>query len=379
MTGLYIHIPFCKQKCHYCNFYSLASTRYKDDLINAIVNEVMLQQHYLENELVDTIYLGGGTPTLLSADELNRLFDSLAKSFKLAPDPEITLEANPDDISSIYYQQIRKTPVNRISLGVQSFRDADLKYLNRIHSARQAENAIKLLQDAGMTNLTIDLIYGIPTLTDEDWAENLESFFSFDLPHLSAYALTVEPNTALDVLIRKGKKTDPEDGRMAAQFIQLLEAMVARGYLHYETSNFCKANAWARHNTNYWRGGKYLGLGPSAHSYNGLSRQWNVANIKEYIEGINNHRPVFEKEILTRDQKYNEYVMVSLRTMWGVDIELISEQFGENYTEHFLKEVQRFEKLKQVKRSRSTFVLTKIGKLLADGIAAQLFRSADDG
>lgn len=379
MKGIYIHIPFCKQKCHYCNFYSLASNRNRESFIGALVREVSLQKEYLDSTIIDSIYLGGGTPSLLSADELNRIFDALNTVFTIKRDAEITLEANPDDISAEAVKTIKRSPVNRFSLGIQSFRDDDLTYLNRVHSAGQAHKSIAMIQDAGFENLTIDLIYGIPTLSEESWAYNLETFFSFNLPHLSAYALTVEPKTALDVLIRKGKLANVDEAKMAGQFDQLVVSMNANRYQHYEISNFALEGQYARHNTGYWQGGTYLGLGPSAHSYDGRSRQWNVPVLYKYIAGIENNKPDFERERLTPEQQYNEFVMVSLRTMWGVHLAQLKEKLGEKYLNHFLVEVQQHIDKENVMLSEGAYKLTRKGKFFADGIASDLFWPSEDG
>jgi len=332
-----------------------------------------MRKAYIGKDVIESIYLGGGTPSLLSQADLIRIFDALDKHFTLGKDPEITLEVNPDDINKSFVKQLQATPVNRLSIGVQSFRDDDLVYLNRIHSAKQAENSIRLIQDCGFPNLNIDLIFGIPTLSDDDWAFNLDTFFSLEIPHLSAYALTIEPKTALDVFIKKGEMKGVEEAKMATQFTKLIQTMRNNHYSHYEISNFCMGQQYALHNTNYWLGGNYLGLGPSAHSYNGESRQWNTANLKKYISGIENKVPVIEKEVLAVQQKYNEYVMVSLRTIWGADKVIIENKFGIKYKNYFLDGIRKFIARDLVFIKGSSFVLTGKGQLHADGIAAELF------
>ena len=373
MAGIYIHIPFCRQKCHYCNFYSLASDKHRNEFISTLTSEISLRKEYVGNEIIESIYLGGGTPSVLKEGHLTPVFAELYKHFNIHKHPEITLEANPDDISHSFIKGLKSTPVNRLSIGVQSFRDADLFYLNRVHSAQQAIASIKTVQDSGFLNLSVDLIYGIPTLSEQDWEDNLDAFFSMNIPHLSAYALTVEPKTVLEVLIKKGKMEGVKDTKMARQFIQLINRMNEHNYTHYEISNYCKEDGFARHNTNYWLGGNYLGLGPSAHSYNGSSRQWNIAHLKKYIAGIESGVPLIEKEILSLHQKYNEYIMVSLRTIWGVDTDLILKKFGKNYKDYFQKQVERFIAKGLVINNSSTYLLTEKGKLLADGIASELF------
>jgi len=332
-----------------------------------------MRKAYTGNEIIDSIYLGGGTPSLLNQAEMTRIFNALYKHFTISEDSEITLEANPDDINKPLLKQMKAYPVNRLSIGVQSFRDEDLVYLNRAHSAKQAENAIRLVQDSGLQNLSIDLIFGLPTLSDDNWTSNLDTFFSLDIHHLSAYALTVEPKTALDVFIKKGKTEGVEEIRITSHFIKLIQAMRMNGYSHYEISNFCKVKKYALHNTNYWFGGNYIGFGPSAHSYNGESRQWNTAHLKNYISGIENEIPAFEKENLNVQQRYNEYVMVSLRTMWGIDISIIGSKFGKVYKDYFLNGIRKFIAGDLVILQDSSYVLTDKGQLFADGIAAELF------
>ncbi len=373
MAGIYIHIPFCKQKCHYCNFYSLASIKYRDVFIDALVKEIALQKDYLEGEEIETIYFGGGTPSLLSSDEIEKIIDELAIFHKINRDAEITLEANPDDITSEKIRKLHQSPINRFSIGIQSFFDGDLKYLNRVHSGSEAETSVKTVLDAGFENMSIDLIYGIPSLSDENWQANIEKFFSFNIPHLSSYALTVEPQTALDILIKNGKMNNIDDEKAALQFQYLMQAMDDKSFIHYEISNFSKESCYSKHNTSYWQGKKYLGLGPSAHSFDGNSRQWNISNISKYIKSLNNSGINAEKETLTKEQKYNEYVMTSLRTIWGTSINYILENFGESYEKYYLKEIKKHIKEGNVISGNGVLQLTHRGKLFADGIASDLF------
>jgi len=373
MAGIYIHIPFCRQKCHYCNFFSVATTRWKVPYIEALLKEIELRKDYLDGETVKTIYLGGGTPSLLQTGELIRIFDQIYRHFPVDPQAEITLEANPDDITEISAREWNNTPVNRLSIGVQSFFDDDLHYLNRVHNAGQAVRAIDSARKAGFDNLTIDLIYGIPTLTDEKWAKNLEHFFSLNIPHLSAYSLTVEQKTPLDLLIRKGKFAAVDEQQSIGHFKILLEEVKKKGFIHYEISNFAREGYYSRHNSLYWLGGHYLGLGPSAHSYNGYSRQWNVSNITKYIQLNDFHTSVEEKEILTPNQRYNEYVMTSLRTIWGCDSTHILNVFGSDYESRFIRGAQIFLEKNQLYHEGSKYFLTDEGKLFADGIASGLF------
>ena len=373
MAGIYLHIPFCKRKCHYCNFYSIASVKYKTEFIETLLDEIKLQRGYLGDQLISTIYFGGGTPSLLGVDELKTVFSCLNKNFHVSDDPEITLEANPDDISERWLKEIKDTPVNRISLGVQSFFDDDLKYLNRIHSGEDAITAIKRLQDHGFTELTIDLIYGMPTLTNEKWEQNLNRFNDFKLPHLSAYALTVEDKTLLYTLIQKKKLKAPPEDAIVDQFKILIKQTEEWDYIHYEISNFAKKGHYSKHNSLYWTGGHYLGLGPSAHSFNGNSRRWNKAGIKTWLALKEYYSESFEEEILSLEQRYNEYVMTSLRTVWGCDQDLVRNEFGIKYAKHLLKEAADFIHEQKIEQRGNRLFLTNKGKLFADGIASELF------
>jgi oxygen-independent coproporphyrinogen-3 oxidase len=373
MAGIYIHIPFCKQKCHYCNFYSLTSEKYRSVFIDVLIKEIALQKNYLKGEEIETIYFGGGTPSLLSSYEIKRIIDNLALFHNINTDAEITLEANPDDITREKITELRKTPVNRFSIGIQSFFDEDLKYLNRVHSGREAGLSVKTVLDAGFENMSIDLIYGIPTLSNEQWQANIEKFFSFGIPHLSSYALTVEPKTALEVLIRKGKMKNVDEEKAVRQFRILMRTMKEKDFIHYEISNFSREGFYSKHNRSYWQGKKYLGLGPSAHSFDGNSRQWNISNLSKYIEAVNAGGKIVEKEILTKEQKYNEYVMTSLRTIWGTNTKYILEEFGKTLENHYFKGVRKHIKAGFVMQDNTVFRLTDRGKIFADGIASDLF------
>lgn len=377
MAGIYLHIPFCKQKCHYCNFYSLASVKHKDYFISALLQEIEMQQNYLEGEEIETIYWGGGTPSLLSSFEINSIFDHLYQNFRIHPQAEITLEANPDDLDQTFLDELIKTPVNRLSVGVQSFFDSDLLYLNRIHNAEQAKNALKRARDKGFNQFSVDLIYGIPTLNNKQWEQNLKIINDLKIEHLSAYALTIEPKTALDVLIRK-KQSDPVDElQTVGHFNILMKWSVENNWDHYEISNLCKPGNQSKHNTNYWLGEKYLGLGPSAHSFNQESRQWNTSNLKNYIEKINGKQIPFEKEELSTKQKFNEYILLGMRTSWGCNSEIIQNKFGLNYKSWFMKNISPFINNGKVLQNGNQFILSLDGKLFADGISTDLFIEED--
>lgn len=373
MAGLYVHIPFCNQKCHYCNFYSLATKKFRNETINAIIHELEIRKNYLNGEKLNTIYFGGGTPSLFHPQILNSIVEKAYKVFGVTENAEITVEANPDDINKQWLRDLRKTAVNRLSIGVQSFDDKDLHYLNRIHTVAKAEEAIKMAQNHEFENLSIDLIYGSPVLDDDGWNENISKSIRLGVPHISAYALTVEPRTALDHFIRKGKIQPLDDAGAARQFKMILQGLEDAGFEHYEISNFCLPGRYSRHNTSYWFGEKYLGAGPSAHSFDGESRQWNVSNLKSYISSVGKNETDYQKEVLTPVQKYNEYVMTSLRTMWGINLEKVKIDFGKKLHAHLITEVQPFLKNHQIQISLNKMTLTNEGKFFADRITAALF------
>jgi len=373
MAGIYIHIPFCKTKCHYCNFFSLASEKHMPAFIDVLLKEIEMQAAYLGNDVINTIYLGGGTPSRLSILDLNRIFEKLYMQFKISPDAEITMEANPDDVNKDWIAEVTKTSVNRISLGVQSFFDENLSYLKRVHSASDAEQAIRSLLGSGFENITIDLIYGIPGLDERKWEKNLEKFFSYKLPHLSAYALTVEEKTALNTLIRKGRLSGPDEEAGINHFRLLMEMTQEKQYIHYEISNFALEGYYSKHNSLYWTGGHYLGLGPSAHSYNGKSRRWNKASMSDWLSLEDHFGESFEEEILSREQRYNEYVMTSLRTIWGCDVAIVRQEFGEEFVQLLLRGADKYINDNSLIFKGSRLFLTNNGKLFADGIASALF------
>lgn len=373
MAGIYIHIPFCRSRCHYCNFYSTVSERYRQDFIQALLDEISLQKDYFGSQRIDSIYFGGGTPSLLSADEISLIIDRIEAVFSLGREAEITVEANPDDVNRDWAKRLKQTVVNRLSLGVQSFFDEDLLYLNRRHNGADAGNAISILQEEQFDNLTIDLIYGIPTLGMDKWKKNLDTFMSYGLKHLSAYSLTVEPRTALHQFIEKGKIKAPSEESSIAQFSFLLEYMEDNGFVHYEISNFAKDEKFSRHNCLYWTGQHYLGLGPSAHSYNGRSRRWNISSVKDWMKPGHQYKETFEEEMLSTEQRFNEYVMTSLRTMWGCNLEIVRQQFGEKFEKQLLKNAQRYLKEEKLEQRNEVLYLTRSGKLFADGVASDLF------
>lgn len=343
-------------------------------MLLAIMQELEMRKHYLEGAPITTIYFGGGTPSLLTTEEIKQITDTIARNYNIDDLQEFTLETNPDDLSAAYIKSLRSTAVNRFSIGTQSFFDTDLEYMHRAHNAQQADYAIKAAQDAGFTNLTIDLIYGTPGLTDSNWLYNLNKVKELDIAHFSAYALTVEENTALHHNIR-AKKSAPVDAEQSArQFEMLMEQAALNGYEHYEISNLAKEGHRAVHNTNYWLGVPYIGIGPSAHSFNGSERQWNIANNALYTKSILTNKQLnCEQEILTKEQQLNEYIMTSLRTSWGLDLDKVTNTWGSDYSVAILKDAERFIDEGKVLQQQRSLILTNKGKLYADYIAGELF------
>lgn len=371
MGGIYIHIPFCKQSCHYCNFHFATSLHYKNELIAALLKEIPLQKNYLAEEVVETIYFGGGTPSLCSKEEIETIIAAIRSTFSVSKEAEITLEANPDDITEEKLIEWKTVGITRLSLGIQSFFEEDLQWMNRAHNAAQAINNLKLALRY-FDNITIDLIYGTPQLTNEKWKQNVDTAIALNIPHLSCYALTVEPKTPLDKMIQQQKSLPVDPDKQSEQFLLLMQWLEEAGYEHYEISNFAKLACpagrpgWrSRHNSSYWQGSKYLGLGPSAHSFNGKERQWNIANNSIYIDSINKGIIPLEKEVLTATQQLNEYIMTSLRTMEGTKLSITGIGLVEKSKKFIDSGLMKFE--------NDSLVLTKEGKLLADGIAADLF------
>ena len=372
-SGIYIHIPFCKQACYYCDFHFSTSLKKKDELIKALVKEIELRRTELQNQTVETIYFGGGTPSLLSNEELDLLINSVHNNFQVSENPEITLEANPDDLSKNKIIELSKSSINRLSIGIQSFFERDLKIMNRAHNA---EEAIKCLSVATrhFDNISVDLIYGIPDLSNNQWIENIETVLSYNIPHISSYALTVEPKTALETFIKKGIIKNVDDELAQEQFNILIDKLEASGFVHYELSNFGKPNYFSKNNSAYWQGKPYLGIGPSAHSFNGNQRGWNVRNNSKYIKSIQNNELPIEIETLSTTDKYNEYIMTGLRTIWGVSFEKIESEFGENYKKYILLQSEKYINQHLLYIDDTKLLTTKKGKFLSDGIASDLFK-----
>ena len=377
MAGIYIHIPFCKQACNYCNFHFSTSLQLKDELIAAMIKEIHLvtekANHSSEKELCETIYFGGGTPSLLSIKELNNILASLYSKFEIAKDAEITLEANPDDITAEKLQLWKKAGINRLSVGVQSFLDQELVWMNRAHSSADSLRCIDEIKNAGFSDYSIDLIYGSPLLNNQDWLNTIDTVINKNIPHISCYALTVEPKTALHKMIAQNKKESVDAEKQAEQFVLLMNQMEQAGYEHYEISNFSKPGMRSKHNSSYWQGKKYYGFGPAAHSYDGIKRKWNVSNNALYIQSLKKNSIPSEEETLTSTQSINEYIMTSLRTIEGLDLEKINSLFGTNHINQLLNASKKYIQSEKIIQQNNRLILTKQGKLFADGIAADLF------
>jgi oxygen-independent coproporphyrinogen-3 oxidase len=371
MAGIYVHIPFCKTLCSYCDFYRVVVSDAKTDCINAIVKEISLKKDYLEEENISTIYIGGGTPSILSINETEAIINQIYKHFSVDEACEITIEANPDDIDIEYLSGLRKLNVNRISLGIQSWQDADLKLMNRRHDSKQAEQALKNVIKAGFENISVDLIYGLPKTTIKDWESNLDTTFSYDIQHLSAYHLTIEQGTRFQKMLEKGIFNEIDEEESAALFNILIEKSDKAGFLHYEISNFGKPGYFSIHNSNYWKQVNYIGVGPSAHSFNGYSRQWNIKAIKQYINLVNAGKTLFEKEELDAQTKFNEYIMTSLRTMWGIDLNYVEKTFEKEGYDYIVNLSGKFKEYGLMKSENQFLILTNQGKMISDNIIAE--------
>lgn len=372
MAGIYIHIPFCRQACTYCNFHFTTSLRYKDELVKALAKEAEAEKDYLNGETVDTVYFGGGTPSLLDISDLGFLMSELKKHYPVATDAEVTLEANPDDVSKEKLQAWKAPGINRLSIGIQSFFEEELRWMNRAHNAELAVNSLQLAREE-FENITIDLIYGSPLLTDEMWKQNVRTALGYNIKHLSCYALTVEERTPLHKNILLNKSVDVDNDKQARQFLLLMQWLRNAGYEHYEVSNFAKPGFRSRHNSSYWKGTSYLGLGPSAHSFNGKERRWNVANNSVYLKNINENAPQREVETLTASQQLNETVMISLRTMEGIDLCKIERKWGEEERKRLERALAKYIDHGLVQMNNGHAQLTDEGMLRADGTASDLF------
>ncbi len=371
MAGIYIHIPFCRKLCFYCDFYHLTSRGDNTAFIDALRKETAIRKDYLGMEIVSTIYFGGGTPSTLSVQELQTIMNDIRDKFRVEEKCEITIELNPDDVNPDYLDGLRELDFNRISLGIQSWRDIDLKMLNRRHDSARAEIALNQIFDAGFQNVSIDLIYGIPGMTLQDWASNLDFSFSFDIKHLSAYHLTFEPGTVFGKMLEKRLIAEIDEEESVMLFNLLIEKAESAGFIHYEISNFGKPEYFSIHNSNYWKQVNYIGLGPSAHSFNGYSRQWNKRDLKEYIKSVNSGVSFFEHEDLDLKSRFNEYVMTSLRTMWGIDLEYVEKTFEKEGYDYIVNLAGKFKDYGLIRQDQKNLVLTNQGKIISDNIISE--------
>lgn len=373
MNSIYIHIPFCKSVCYYCDFHFSVSLKQKDLLLAALHSEIQLRNKYLDDNPVKSIYIGGGTPSVLSIEEIETLLNKIYKYFKVSDNAEITIEVNPNDLYKSYLTGLSKIGINRLSIGVQSFFDEELKWMNRRHTGKEAEECVKLSQDAGFNNINIDILYGLPISTNNNLFENLKKFETLQIPHLSAYHLTIEPKTVFGYRKRKGTFLEIDEEKSINQYSILTTEMQSAGYKHYEISNFCKDDVFSKHNLNYWNQGKYIGIGPSAHSYDGNSRQWNVSVNTHYINAIEKGKPYFEEEKLSAKEKYNDYLLTGLRTMWGIDKLFIMKNFGENFLIHLEKELENFKNSDCINITNNTITLSEKGMFISDRVISTLF------
>ena len=372
MSGIYIHIPFCKQACHYCDFHFSTNLKKKDEMVLALVKEIEMRKSEFQDEIVETIYFGGGTPSILQIADLRFLIDSVYKNYKVVENPEITVEANPDDLTENRIIELSKNKVNRLSIGIQSFFEDDLQLMNRAHNVEEAMKCLKIATHY-FDNISIDLIYGVPEMSNEKWLQNIETALTFGVPHISSYALTVEPKTALHSFIQKGIIPSPDDEVAQEHFQILVDKLSENGFIHYELSNFGKENYLSKNNSSYWLGKKYIGIGPSAHSYDGKNRGWNVSNNSLYIKSIQENKLPIEIETLTKTDRYNEYIMTGLRTIWGVSLERIEQEFGKTYLDYLNQQAAKFIEDHLLFVDDNILRTTKKGKFLSDGIASDLF------
>ncbi|CAL2095319.1 radical SAM family heme chaperone HemW [Tenacibaculum sp. 190524A02b] len=372
MAGIYLHIPFCKKACYYCDFHFSTSLKKYDEILSSLKMELILRKDELKKEIIETIYFGGGTPSLLKVEDVEWLIEIIKTNYTVSETPEVTLEANPDDLSIEKIEALAKSPVNRLSIGIQSFYEEDLKLMNRAHNANEAKdcltNATKYFD-----NITIDLIYGVPNMSNVQWKKNLQTAFDFGITHISSYALTVEPKTALDTFIKNGKYPNIDETVAKEHFDILVKETHKNGFIHYEISNFGKPDYFSKHNTSYWLGKKYIGIGPSAHSFNQTHRSWNIANNAKYIKALQNETLPNEVEKLTKEDQFNEYLMTGLRTIWGISLTKILNEFGETFCSKLLKSSQKFIDKGLLIIENNTLKTTPKGKFLADGLASDLF------
>lgn len=376
MSGIYIHIPFCKKACHYCDFHFSTSLKKKDEMVLALAKEIALRKSEFNDDPefsgVETIYFGGGTPSILEIADIRLLIDTVYQNYKVIENPEITVEANPDDLTETRIIELSQNKINRLSIGIQSFFEDDLKLMNRAHNSEEAKKCLEIATKY-FDNISIDLIYGVPNMSNEKWLQNIETALSFNVPHISSYALTVEPKTALHSFIQKGIIPPPDDEVAQEHFHLLVDKLEENGFIHYELSNFGKTTYFSKNNSSYWLGKKYIGIGPSAHSYNGISRSWNISNNTLYLKSIAENILPSETEILTKTDRYNEYVMTGLRTIWGISLDRIEREFGKSYLDYLNKQSYNYIEDHFLFVDDTILRTTKTGKFLSDGIASDLF------
>ena len=373
MNGLYIHIPFCKKVCFYCDFHFTVALKGKDRLLKAIEQEMSLRKDYLSSPTLDTVYFGGGTPSLLSIREIASLLEQIHRYYPVSDQAEITLEANPDDLNETYLKSLAALGINRLSIGIQSFSDEILTWMNRRHSAQQAIECISMCRSAGFDNFNIDLIYGVPGLSPENWEKDLDRFLAMDIPHLSAYHLTIEPKTVFGHYLKKGKIHEIPEAESIVHYNLLVDKMRQGGYEHYEVSNFCRHEAYSRHNSLYWKMGKYIGFGPSAHSYDGHTRSWNVRLNNAYCQSIEAGILPSETEFLTVKDQYHDYLLTGLRTVWGIDKSIVLERFGEKFLTHLNHELEKYQETNFIVQDGNKVVLTEAGMFVSNAILENLF------
>ncbi len=372
MAGIYIHIPFCKSRCIYCDFFTSTNEAEMDAYVITLCKEIVYRKDELAIDIVKTIYFGGGTPSRLNRTHLESIFKTIYANFTVASDAEITIETNPDDLSIIYVDMLSELPFNRVSIGIQSFNDDELKFLSRRHDANTAIEAVKYCQEKGFHNISIDLMYGLPRQTLDIWQSNLQQACQLNVQHISAYHLIYEEKTRLYSLLQAGKVNPVDEDSSLEMFEMLIDILSQAGFAHYEISNFAKEGYISQHNSSYWKGDKYMGLGPSSHSFDGEYRQWNVSSLPKYMKGVNNEKPVFEKEDIDKIKKYNEYIITGLRTMWGINLDELQAKFGDELYANFLEVAQKYLKLNHLRREDNTVTLTRAGIFISDGIMSDL-------
>jgi oxygen-independent coproporphyrinogen-3 oxidase len=372
MSGIYIHIPFCKQACHYCDFHFSTSLKKKDAMVLALAKEIELRKSEYHEERVETIYFGGGTPSILTIEDLRFLIDEVFRNYNISENPEITIEANPDDLSKDRLIELSKSRINRLSIGIQSFFEDDLKLMNRAHNSEEARSCLEFASNY-FDNISIDLIYGIPRMSNEKWLQNIETALSYNIPHISSYALTVEPKTALHSFIHKGIIQQPDEDVALEHFQILVDKLAEHDFIHYELSNFAKENYFSKNNSSYWLGKKYIGIGPSAHSYDGEKRAWNVSNNALYLKAIEENILPIEWEVLSKIDRYNEYIMTGLRTVWGISLDRIEKEFGKKYLDYLNQQAEKYIEDHLLFVDENILRTTRKGKFLSDGIASDLF------